>query len=388
MKGSQTAVAAAGKLKSKKHAARGDNRLPQCKAGREVKRVDCVEAERIMFIIDQFLAKLLLISGLQAALVSEVRDFPTPVVELKKALIPLKPNREKIQNLTRDALRELLQRPDLCAKLRANNCDNRHRKLNSEVEKLRISMFDRLTMKQSEADDQVLFIRKANQKRVETESQIKKIKEDLANVEQEKNDENEIRSEKIESLKEDIKQIEMQCQQNCSNIRAVAEQQKIRYCADSQKVQNKIKDDITPLEIEWRKLIVKHREDELVLRGKKFRMQNELDNWLNKYDDFMETQNGKIAEIQAEYDTEKADMTDLQEKFIKLKEEYDAIMHERQLIREEKERIQKEFEDKTFAAQIIQAFFRGYMFVKYAKTDGKRPGKKGKKDKGKDKKKK
>ena len=72
---------------------------------------------------------------------------------------------------------------------------------------IRISMFDRLTMKQSEADDQVLFIRKgnslitcvcllllaavislkfndwmfsANQKRVETESQIKKIKEDLA----------------------------------------------------------------------------------------------------------------------------------------------------------------------------------------------------------------
>ena len=37
-------------------------------------------------------------------------------------------------------------------------------------------------------------------------------------------------------------------------------------------------------------------------------MQNELDNWLNKYDDFMETQNA-----------EKADMTDLQERFIKLK---------------------------------------------------------------------
>ena len=50
-----------------------------------------------------------------------------------------------------------------------------------------------------------------------------------------------------------------------------------------------------------------------------FRMQNELDNWLNKYDDFMDTQNGKIAEIQAEYDAEKADMTDLQERFIKLK---------------------------------------------------------------------
>ena len=31
-------------------------------------------------------------------------------------------------------------------------------------------------------------------------------------------------------------------------------------------------------------------------------MQNELDNWLNKYDDFMETQNGKIAEIQVKFD--------------------------------------------------------------------------------------
>ena len=60
MKGSQTAMPTSAKLKNKKNAARGDNaRLPQCKAGREVKRVDCVEAERIMFIIDQFLAKVI-----------------------------------------------------------------------------------------------------------------------------------------------------------------------------------------------------------------------------------------------------------------------------------------------------------------------------------------
>ena len=64
------------------------------------------------------------------------------------------------------------------------------------------------------------------------------------------------------------------------------------------KVQNKIVEEIKPTEIEWRKQIIKHRETELVLRGKKFRMQNELDNWLNKYDDFMEQQNGKIADVQ------------------------------------------------------------------------------------------
>ena len=39
----------------------------------------------------------------------------------------------------------------------------------------RDAMFDRLTMKQSESDDQVMFIRKSNQKRTETEAQIRKI---------------------------------------------------------------------------------------------------------------------------------------------------------------------------------------------------------------------
>ena len=34
----------------------------------KVKRVDCVEAERIMYIIDQFCSRLLLIGGLQGKL--------------------------------------------------------------------------------------------------------------------------------------------------------------------------------------------------------------------------------------------------------------------------------------------------------------------------------
>ena len=48
-------------------------------------------------------------------------------------------------------------------------------------------------------------------------------------------------------------------------------------------------------------------------------MQNELDNWLNKYDDFMEQQNAKIDTVQEEYDEEKADMADLQARFDVLK---------------------------------------------------------------------
>ena len=71
-------------------------------------------------------------------------------------------------------------------------------------------------------------------------------------------------------------------------------------------------------------------------------------------------------------------MADLQARFAVLKEEYDAIMLERKLIWEEEERKRKEHEAKTFSAQIIQAYFRAYMFIKY---DGGKRGKKGKKGK-------
>ena len=54
-------------------------------------------------------------------------------------------------------------------------------------------------------------------------------------------------------------------------------------------------------------------------------------------------------------------------------------MLERKLIWEEEERKRKEHEAKTFAAQIIQAYYRAYMFFKY--DGGKRKGKKDKKGK-------
>ena len=105
----------------------------------------------------------------------------------------------------------------------------------------------------------------------------------------------------------------------CNSIHSTAENQKKRDCIESQKVQNQTIDQIRPLELEWKKLITKHREEELVVRGKKFRMETELDNWTNKYDDFMDQQNGRIEVIQEEYDDEKADLVDLRERFAILK---------------------------------------------------------------------
>ena len=48
-------------------------------------------------------------------------------------------------------------------------------------------------------------------------------------------------------------------------------------------------------------------------------MQVELENWLSKYDDFMDFQNSKIEIVQDEYDAEKADYNELNARFAVLK---------------------------------------------------------------------
>ena len=105
-------------VKQQRHARINGTGLKQVE---KLKRVDCIEAERIIYIVEHFLAHLLLIGGLQASLVSEVKDFPATVIELKKTIISPTPDVERICALTRDCLRILGGRPELCARLRSHS---------------------------------------------------------------------------------------------------------------------------------------------------------------------------------------------------------------------------------------------------------------------------
>ena len=77
-------------------------------------------------------------------------------------------------------------------------------KLKQLVDELRGSMFNRLTQKQAEADDEIFCIRRTNQRRVETEAQIVKLKSELNKVESEKQSEHDKRQDQINTLKNEI----------------------------------------------------------------------------------------------------------------------------------------------------------------------------------------
>ena len=68
-----------------------------------------------------------------------------------------------------------------------------------------------------------------------------------------------------------------------------------------------------------KKALIEHREVELNLRSKKFRIENEVENWIAKYDDFMMEKQAQLEEIQEAYDEEKEQLDELKERFAILK---------------------------------------------------------------------
>lgn len=93
---------------------------------------------------------------------------------------------------------------------------------------------------------------------------------------------------------------------------------------------------------------------------------------------FSSTQD-EYEEIDLIYTEEKKQLLELEERFAALEKEYLAIMEERRIAREKRERAQRELNMLVKAATTIQAFWRSYKVRKaLAKKKKKQKGKKGK----------
>ncbi|CAG5111733.1 Oidioi.mRNA.OKI2018_I69.chr2.g6008.t1.cds [Oikopleura dioica] len=300
---------------------------------REVrKKISCVEAERIMYVFNELHRRLLLLAGFASVPAEQFKQFPESCHILRKAAQEKSTPAAELKILTRNALRDVSKDANLCSLIRSSKSDARLESLASLIDELRSGMVDRLTMTQKEEENREMYIRKSNQR---------------------------------------LKEIVTQTQKERANENRNAEQRK-----------KTLIEAIKPLEVDLKKLVVEHREVELNLRSKKFRIENEVENWIAKYDDFMIEKQQQLEEVQDAYDEEKEQLDELKERFAILKVDYDAIMEERRLKREQEERERKEFEDKTFNATVIQAFFRSYKVRKLMKGKKKKGGKgKGKKGK-------
>ncbi|KAF5308045.1 hypothetical protein FQR65_LT06420 [Abscondita terminalis] len=136
-------------------------------------------------------------------------------------------------------------------------------------------------------------------------------------------------------------------------------------------------------------LVLQHLQDERKLRAKRLKVETQLVNWLNKYDEDMSERQRQYDELEETFEKEKIELEKIEELFALQEEDYFIVMEEKmgRQLREQQRKIEN-FR-VNHAARVIQRYWRLYMSSQLEKMDKKKgKGKEKGKGKGKGRKKK
>ncbi|XP_001378579.1 dynein regulatory complex protein 10 [Monodelphis domestica] len=145
----------------------------------------------------------------------------------------------------------------------------------------------------------------------------------------------------------------------------------------------KIQQDILMLKTQYHNLTMENRESEQGLRKKKYKLETEIENWIQKYDGEMGEKQAEYEELDEIYTEEKAQLAELREKHKVLVEEFVQIRDERLISSKKKLEAEQEMTLMVRAATLIQAFWKGYLVRSLLKSKRKKKGKGKGKGKGK-----
>uniref|UniRef100_A0A8C8R9X7 Dynein regulatory complex protein 10 n=1 Tax=Pelusios castaneus TaxID=367368 RepID=A0A8C8R9X7_9SAUR len=179
----------------------------------------------------------------------------------------------------------------------------------------------------------------------------------------------------IRDLKSHLLHLEKFSESHIQRTKQEAEKLQKGELRVSQAKCDKIQQDIHQLRAQLSVLITENRESELALRKKKYKVEMEIENWIQKYDADMGEKQTEYEEVHAVYTEEKAQLAELKEKYAVLKQEYSQIKEERRLSQEKKERAERELAIMVRAATHIQAFWKGYLVRSLLKSKRKKKGK-------------
>ncbi|XP_071945844.1 dynein regulatory complex protein 10-like [Antedon mediterranea] len=212
---------------------------------------------------------------------------------------------------------------------------------------------------------------------------IKKLEEHLNKAVDEKDSEITKRNDEIRKLKSDLHQIEKFSEEHIRRTKLEAEKQQQADLKNSEGKQTKLTGELQGLKTQLTNLTAEHRKSELALRKRKYKIETEVENWIQKYDQDMGERQDEYEDVDAVYTEEKSQLNELEERFKTLEAEYNTIVEERRISKEKKEREERELSLMIKAATVVQAFWRSYKCRKALKAKNKKKGKKGKKKSGK-----
>lgn len=251
-------------------------------------------------------------------------------------------------------------------------------KVIESLQELRGIMLEHLLTTPTEEKDRKTYLEKVSECEKKNAAIIEKLQSQLDAAIEDKEEETSKKNEVIRRLKNDLHQIEQFSEEHIRRTKTEADKQQAADIRGSEGKQQKLSTEIEQLKDQFTRMLTEHRENEQHLRKRKFKIETEVENWISKYDVDMGEKQDEYEKIDAEYTIEKKQLSELEEKFKVLEEEYDKIMEERRIAKEEKEARELELAHQMKAAVTIQAYFRAYKVRKALKNKSKKGGKGGK----------
>lgn len=245
--------------------------------------------------------------------------------------------------------------------------------VNNMIELRDILMHKLLTTPEEETE-RMAYLDEISKRERQNAAIIEKQEKDLKEAIDDKEEEIRKKNDIIKRLQTDLHQIEKFSDENIRRTRAEAEKQEIADNKNSDQKTQRLQSEINQLQSQLNNSVSEHRDIEAELRGKKYKIENEVDNWIQKYDQDLGERQDEFEEINLVYTEEKQQLKELEERFATLEKEYTGIMEERRVARDKRERAQRELAILVKSATTIQAFWRSYKVRKALKAKSKKKG--------------
>ncbi|KAJ8044121.1 Dynein regulatory complex protein 10 [Holothuria leucospilota] len=283
----------------------------------------------------------------------------------------------------KNILRMLALTPSLVNSLRSEvkERDENASQMISHLKDLRGFILERLLTTPLEEKDKTEYLLEINVREKKNSEVIKKLSSELEAEIAEKDAEISKRNDEIRRLKGDRHQLEKFSEEHIRRTRLEADKSQQADLKNSEGKQATLQAEVQKLRNKLATMTAEHRDSELTLRKRKYKIETEVENWIQKYDQDMGERQEEYEDLDTIYTEEKAQLNELEERFKTLEAEYTTIVEERRIAQEKREQEQRELAAMIKAATIVQAFWRSYKCRKMLKAKNKKKGKKGKKGK-------
>ncbi|XP_021531179.2 dynein regulatory complex protein 10 isoform X1 [Aotus nancymaae] len=305
-------------------------------------------------------------------------------IELQKSSLP--PLRQQIKDSTKNVLRLLLSNPQAASflQMQTQGRSAEAQSLIDSLNELRGFLFEKLLTSPMEARDKAQFIQDISKQNSVNQQIIDTLENELAERMKDRHAEMEKENFVIQELKNHLHQVLKFSEKSLLRTKQEAQKQQRADFRASQARVAKIQQEILQLQSQLFSLVMENREAEQALRKKKYKVETEIENWIQKYDTEMGEKQEEFEDLEAVHREEKIMLEELRRKHQVLVEEFAQIQEEREINSKKRMEAEQEMLHMVRAATLIQAVWKGYLVRSLLRSRKKRgKGKAKDKEKGK-----